>query len=42
MRSVIVTGGSREDVADAVKFLLSHEVKSITGTVMAEDAGSTV
>jgi hypothetical protein len=33
---------NEEDEDDAVKFLLSHEVKSITGTVMAEDAGSTV
>ena len=31
-----------EDEADAVKFLLSHEAKNITGTVMTEDAGSTV
>jgi 3-oxoacyl-[acyl-carrier protein] reductase len=31
-----------EDEADAVEFLLSHEAKNITVTVMTEDAGSTV
>jgi hypothetical protein len=31
-----------EDEDDAVEFLLSHEVKNITDTVTAEDAGSTV
>lgn len=30
-----------EDVADAVEFLLCHRAKSITGTVMTVDAGST-
>ena len=30
-----------EDVANAVEFLLSHRAKSITGTVMTVDAGST-
>src|ERR1700733_9504056 len=30
-----------EDVADAVEFLLGHRAKSVTGTVMTVDAGST-
>jgi 3-oxoacyl-[acyl-carrier protein] reductase len=30
-----------EDVADAVEFLLSDKAKSITGTVLTVDAGST-
>jgi 3-oxoacyl-[acyl-carrier protein] reductase len=30
-----------EDVANAVEFLLGHRAKSITGTVMTVDAGST-
>jgi NAD(P)-dependent dehydrogenase (short-subunit alcohol dehydrogenase family) len=42
MRSVIVTGGSKGDVADAVEFLLSHGARKITGTVMTEDTGSAV
>jgi hypothetical protein len=40
MRSVIVTGGSKEDMADAVEFLLSHGASKIT--VMTEDTGSAV
>jgi 3-oxoacyl-[acyl-carrier protein] reductase len=31
----------REDVADAVEFLLSDKAKSITGTVLTVDAGNT-
>jgi 3-oxoacyl-[acyl-carrier protein] reductase len=30
-----------EDVANAVEFLLSDQSKSITGTVLTVDAGST-
>src|ERR1700728_4001037 len=42
MRSVIVTGGSKGDMADAVEFLLSHGARKITGTVMTKDTGSAV
>ena len=31
-----------EDEADAVEFLLSFAAKNMTGTVMTENAGSTV
>jgi 3-oxoacyl-[acyl-carrier protein] reductase len=32
---------AQDDVADAVEFLLSDKAKSITGTVLTVDAGST-
>jgi len=40
-RSALRRLTSADDVADAVEFLLSDKAKSITGTVLTVDAGST-
>jgi 3-oxoacyl-[acyl-carrier protein] reductase len=40
-RSALRRFPSTEDVADAVEFLLGDKSKSITGTVMTVDAGTT-
>jgi 3-oxoacyl-[acyl-carrier protein] reductase len=40
-RSALQRLTSPDDVADSVEFLLSDKAKSITGTVLTVDAGST-
>ena len=40
-RSALRRFADVEDVADAVEFLLGPKAKSITGTVVTVDAGST-